>query len=151
MDEQVENFINFHEGQNPGNKSGIYFTPLQLDSDMVYRYLRQYKPKYEPLRHQCIIFAYQWLAAQKRVKNPSKFFYLPLKHVIEAWAGHYVSEYDVVAAAQLLGLKGEYPNYNISKKLTSPDHKRVEQYAQFMTMKNYCDNYQIKNKEVGYS
>jgi hypothetical protein len=73
----------------------------------------------------CIRMAYEWLDAQKTVKVAQRK-YLPLKHIIEKWAGRYVSQSDVeVAATMHPRLQGHYPNYNLSARLTRPNDRRL--------------------------
>ncbi|WP_417733415.1 hypothetical protein [Roseovarius sp.] len=74
----------------------------------------------------CIRMAYEWLDAQKRTKQPtSKPF--ALKHIIENWGGRYVSQSDVEVAAWLHpDIKGTYPYFNISARLTLPSESRLE-------------------------
>lgn len=82
------------------------------------------KPHHE--HDDCIRLAYEWLDAQKTIKSaPRK--YLPLKHIIEKWAGRYISETDVnVAAAMHSRIQGAYPNFNLSQRLTRPNDRRLE-------------------------
>ena len=74
----------------------------------------------------CIRMAYEWLDAQIKIKNPtSKRF--ALKHIIEEWAGRYVSTSDVdVAAYMHPDIHGKYPNFNISARLTEPSTDRLK-------------------------
>lgn len=91
----------------------------------------------------CIRIAVAWLAAQKRLKHPAKKgCCFALKHVIESWAGRYISSSDVEVAAHLLGLKGEYPDYNFSRRLTRPGLWRLEGIESAMTMENYLGQYE---------
>jgi hypothetical protein len=81
----------------------------------------------------CIRIAYEWLDAQKKTKNPRN---VPnaLKHLIERWAGRYVSQSDVEIAAHLHPkITGSYPNYNISSRLTEPSVDRLKNIAQAFT------------------
>tara|TARA_B110000908_G_C9963603_1_gene317969 strand:+ start:96 stop:476 length:381 start_codon:yes stop_codon:yes gene_type:complete len=74
----------------------------------------------------CIRMAYEWLDAQNKtmtIRNTHD----PLKHIIEKWSGRYVSTSDVVVAAWLHpDIKGTYPNFNISSRLTMPLLTRLE-------------------------
>lgn len=81
------------------------------------------KPHHE--HNDCIRLAYEWLDAQKTIASaPRK--YLPLKHIIEKWAGRYVSETDVNVAAELHPrISGTYPNFNLSARLTRPNDRRL--------------------------
>ena len=81
----------------------------------------------------CIRIAYEWLDAQKKTKNPRN---VPdtLKHLIERWAGRYVSQSDVEIAAHLHPkITGGYPYYNISSRLTEPSVDRLKNIAQAFT------------------
>ena len=70
--------------------------------------------------------AYEWLDAQKKTKNPTTKA-RPLKHIIEKWAGRYVSTTDVDVAAFLHPkIHGIYPHFNISARLTEPSVSRLE-------------------------
>ncbi|MDO1509414.1 MULTISPECIES: hypothetical protein [unclassified Neisseria] len=75
----------------------------------------------------CIRIAYEWFDAQTKTKTINKnHMPRPLKHLIERWGGRYVSESDVQVAATLHPeIKGEYPYYNISVKLTEPKRSRL--------------------------
>jgi len=73
----------------------------------------------------CIRMAYEWLDAQKKTKGTTRTSH-PLKHIIEKWAGRYVSMSDVEAAALLHpDIIGKYPLFNISAKLTEPNARRL--------------------------
>ena len=73
----------------------------------------------------CIRMAYEWLDAQVKTKGTTKKTY-PLKHIIEKWAGRYVSTSDVEVAATLHPeIIGEYPHFNISARLTLPAQRRL--------------------------
>jgi hypothetical protein len=68
----------------------------------------------------CIRMAYEWLDAQKKTKGKVRKQFA-LKHLVERWAGRYVSRSDLEAAAYLHpDIHGEYPYYNISSQLTLP-------------------------------
>lgn len=74
----------------------------------------------------CIRMAYEWLDAQNVRASPSGKF-RPLKHIIEKWAGRYISQSDVeVAAAMHPRISGKYPDYNLSARLILPSDKRLE-------------------------
>jgi hypothetical protein len=94
----------------------------------------------------CIRIAYEWLSAQYRTKVVYKR-HLPLKHIIESWAGRYVSKDDVVVAAKVLRMNGEYPNYNISKRLVKPCRQRLEKIESAQTQKNYSEMYEIYKRD----
>jgi hypothetical protein len=73
----------------------------------------------------CIRIAYAWLDAQKKTKGVTTKT-MPLKHIIEKWAGRYVSTSDVEVAAELHPeIKGNYPHFNISNRLTEPSTNRL--------------------------
>lgn len=73
----------------------------------------------------CIRMAYEWLDAQFTRKTPSKKF-RPLKHIIEKWAGRYISQSDVeIAAAMHPRINGKYPDFNLSSKLVLPSDNRL--------------------------
>jgi hypothetical protein len=74
----------------------------------------------------CIRIAYEWLDAQCRTKGRIRST-LPIKHIIERWAGRYVSQTDVeVAAFMHPAICGKYPYFNISSQLTRPNETRLE-------------------------
>ena len=73
----------------------------------------------------CIRMAYEWLDAQVKIKGFCRHRF-PLKHLIERWAGRYVSQSDVEVAALLHpAIRGDYPCFNISSRLTEPSTKRL--------------------------
>lgn len=84
----------------------------------------------------CIRIAAEWLSAQRRIKQPTSREH-GLKHIIEAWAGRYVSHFDVEVAATLLGLQGRYPYYDISSRLTRPRLTRLEGIGEAMKHRGY--------------
>jgi hypothetical protein len=89
----------------------------------------------------CIRIAYEWLDAQIPIKN-SRSKLVPLKHIIESWAGRYVSQSDVEVAVHLHPyFKGVYPRYNFSTKMVEPNIKRLEHIAEAFTQKNYRENH----------
>ena len=70
--------------------------------------------------------AYEWLDAQAKIGGPATR-HRALKHIIEKWAGHYVSEHDVVVAALLHpDIKGTYSRFHIRLKMTRPSQRRLE-------------------------
>lgn len=74
----------------------------------------------------CIRMAYEWLDAQKKTQGITTRRY-PIKHLIEKWAGRYVSQSDVeVAACMHPDIRGSYPYFNISARLTEPSTSRLE-------------------------
>lgn len=81
----------------------------------------------------CIRIAYEWLDAQKKTKQPRKDF-SAIKHLIERWAGRYVSESDVEIAAYMHPMiSGIYPFYNISSRLVEPSLSRLDNIEQAFT------------------
>ncbi|MGV1099148.1 hypothetical protein ACUUL3_07000 [Thiovibrio sp. JS02] len=75
---------------------------------------------------ECIRIAYEWLDAQKKTKKSSSIS-RPLKHLIENWAGRYISQSDVEIAAHLHpDIFGKYSRYNISSRLTEPSLDRLK-------------------------
>ena len=81
----------------------------------------------------CIRIAYEWLDAQKKIKNPTPKRFA-LKHIIEKWSGRYVSTSDVDVAAQLHpDVYGQYPHFNISSRLTEPSICRLNGIPEAMT------------------
>ena len=70
----------------------------------------------------------EWLAAQTpKVSAASQE--LPLKHVIEKWAGSYVSTTHVKVAAELLHIPGDYPLYHLQSNWVWPDIARLAPYG----------------------
>ncbi len=98
----------------------------------------QSKTEYSPgdVLHEhddCIRMAYEWLDAQVITKGVMKTT-KPIKHIIEKWAGRYVSQNDVEVAASLHSdIKGKHPLYNISSKLTLPKIDRLEDITEANT------------------
>jgi len=87
----------------------------------------------------CIRIAYEWLDAQKKTKGRA------LKHLIENWGGRYVSTSDVCVAAQLHPeIRGEYPRFNLSARLTEPSSTRLNNIPEAMTH-HYHDNHNSKS------
>ncbi|MBT2242648.1 hypothetical protein JQK15_03780 [Sphingobium sp. BHU LFT2] len=89
----------------------------------------------------CIRLAFEWLDAQRTVKGAGQK-HLALKHVIEKWAGRYVSETDVNVAAELHPrITGKYPNFNLSARLTRPHDRRLKGIGEALTQ-GYRDRIQ---------
>lgn len=81
----------------------------------------------------CIRLAYEWLDAQKTIQSGAKTF-RPLKHIIEKWAGRYVSQSDVEVAAILHPrIMGKYPNFNMSSKIVLPNDRRLGGIGEALT------------------
>ena len=78
--------------------------------------------------------AFAWLDAQRTIKSPPKHWH-PIKHIIENWAGRYVSSNDVEIAGILHpDIKGSYSgSFNLSARLTYPDPLRLKQIEQAYT------------------
>lgn len=73
----------------------------------------------------CIRIAYEWLDAQTKTRKHSSKC-PPLKHIIEAWGGRYVSQSDVeVAAFMHPRIHGDYPRYNLSSRMIRPCNSRL--------------------------
>lgn len=88
----------------------------------------------------CIRFAYEWLDAQTKLSAPNKRKARPIKHIIERWAGRYVSTSDVEVAAHMHpGITGEYPYFNISSRLVHPNQRRLAGLGQAHTQ-NYTED-----------
>lgn len=99
----------------------------------------------------CIRIAYAWLDAQVRNRTRTPDHYLPLKHIIEAWGGRYVSEDDVVVAAHAHpGVFGTYPAFNLSKRRVLPGFARLDGIAEAGTMMGYrakMDDFRYARRE----
>ncbi len=86
----------------------------------------------------CIRIAYEWLDAQERTKGVTRSP-RPLKHHIEKWGGRYVSQSDVDVAAELHpDIKGTYPYFNISRRLTLPSESRLDGIGEARTQTSYA-------------
>ena len=98
----------------------------------------------------CVRIAYEWLDAQDTIlsKQTSAF---ALKHLIEKWGGRYVSQSDVEVAAYMHPrIRGTYPYYNISARLTLPADDRLDGIGEAFTHSNYREQHvaeRYKNKE----
>lgn len=81
-------------------------------------------------------------SAPRRTENLTKKDQ-PIKHIIEAWGGRYVSQDDVQLAAALHpNIRGKYPNYNISSRLVRPLRARLNGISEAGTQAGYMDRYQ---------
>lgn len=80
-----------------------------------------------------------WLEAQRRTDDLSCVG-SPLRHIIQEWGGRYVTEHAVTIAAKLLGIKGNYPKFNINPNFTFPHHERLQGIDAAFTHKNYMYN-----------
>lgn len=90
----------------------------------------KFRTKYSQEAHHehndCIRMAYQWLDAQNNVKLAARRW-RPLKHIIEKWAGRYISQTDVEVAAVLHPkITGRYPDFNLSTRLVMPNDRRLQ-------------------------
>lgn len=96
----------------------------------------------------CVRIAYEWLDAQKKIGSKCNQIY-QIKHLIERWAGRYVSQSDVEVAAYLHpDIKGNYPFYNISSKLTEPRRSRLNNILEAMTQLNYHESHDPKQYKI---
>jgi hypothetical protein len=85
----------------------------------------------------CIRIAYEWLDAQVKLKRP-RMKARALKHIIENWAGRYVSQSDVEVAAYLHpDIIGEYPYYNLSARFIEPRRSRLDGIEEAGRQPNY--------------
>jgi hypothetical protein len=81
----------------------------------------------------CVRLAYEWLDAQKTIASRRRR-YRPLKHIIEKWAGRYISQSDVEVAAYLHPrISGVYPEFNLSARLTLPSDRRLQGIGEALT------------------
>lgn len=92
----------------------------------------------------CIRLAYEWLDAQQKLKNTTSKRWA-LKHVVEKWAGRYISQSDMEVAAWLHPeIKGKYPYFNISSRLTLPSENRLIGIGEAGTQLNYREQFDTK-------
>ncbi|MFJ5408128.1 hypothetical protein [Pectobacterium punjabense] len=100
----------------------------------------------------CIHIAYEWLDAQKKLQTPNKRTMRPIKHLIERWAGRYVSTADVQVAAHLHpDITGAYPFFNISTNLVEPNTARLEKIKIAFSQPDYRNSHKendYKRKEI---
>jgi len=81
----------------------------------------------------CIRMAYEWLDAQMTIATPNRKL-RPLKHIIEKWAGRYISQSDVeVAASMHPRISGTYPIFNLSARLVLPSDQRLKDIGEALT------------------
>lgn len=98
-------------------------------------YSNQTPPHHES--DDCIRIAYEWLDAQLKIANKCSKRY-SLKHLVEKWAGRYISQADVDVAAFLHpDIIGKYPHYNFSAGLMEPNVRRLDGIEEAMTQMNY--------------
>ena len=101
-----------------------------------------HEPAHE--HNDCIRFAYEWLDAQTKTKTAQTRSFA-LKHLIENWAGRYVSRSDVEVAATLHpDIRGVYPFYNISARLVNPSKQRIAGLEQAFTQ-GYDQHHNVKD------
>jgi hypothetical protein len=102
------------------------------------RYSSREAPHHE--HPDCIRIAYEWLDAQTKTASANKRTTFSIKHIIERWAGRYVSASDVdVAAAMHPAISGTYPYFNISSRLIEPHPRRLSKIAEAGTQPSYCE------------
>ena len=78
-----------------------------------------------PARLDRVRIAYEFLASQTKVRQVHKGG-LPLKPMIQNWAGRHVSKIDVEVAARLSpDIHGKYPNFNLSRDMVDPSLGRL--------------------------
>ena len=94
----------------------------------------------------CVRIAHEWLDAQRRIKSPNTRKW-SLSHLITDWSGMHVSKPDVEVAAQLHGLIGQYPHYNIETRWVEPSLRRLDG----ITSANSQPNYRKNHKRSDYS
>lgn len=105
---------------------------------------RPYTPAHG--RNDRIRIAYEWLDAQKKITKPSKN-HTPIKHMIEAWCGDYISRDDVeIAAALHNDIVGKYPHFNLSANLVLPSKKRLSNII--LMKEGYVNTYAESYKSV---
>ncbi|TGK41237.1 hypothetical protein [Leptospira andrefontaineae] len=90
----------------------------------------------------CIRIAFEFIDAQKKTKTISKYPIVD-KHLVENWAGRYISMSDVEVACFLHNeVKGKYPFYNISKNLTDPSTERLKNIKEAFSQSGYRERHQ---------
>lgn len=72
-----------------------------------------------------IRIAYEWLDAQARTSDTSTKRF-PIRDLIVNWSGCPVSVSDIGVAATLHALRGRYPYFNVSARLTEPAKRRLD-------------------------
>lgn len=89
----------------------------------------------------CIRIAYEWMDAQKKTKSPTRKTWA-VKHLVEQWAGRYVSRSDVEVAAHMHpDIIGTYPYFNISARLTDPATARLDGIGEARTQMSYRESH----------
>lgn len=97
----------------------------------------------------CVRIAWQWLDAQKKLTRRFSGYGRPIKHLIERWAGRYVSECDVAVAAHMHpDVFGTYQgNFNLPARLIIPCLDRLDGIGQAMTQPNYLEDAEWRDRE----
>jgi hypothetical protein len=111
---------------------------------------REYSTREQRLHehNDCVRIAYEWLDAQKKLAAPNTRLLEPVKHIIEAWGGRYVSQSDVELAAYMHpDVTGRYPGFNISSRLTLPNDRRLHGISEA----GKHPEYRKRNNEKTYS
>lgn len=99
----------------------------------------------------CIRMAYEWLDAQPKLEKPNTRRTWALKHLIEKWAGRYVSTTDVDVAAELHpDITGKYPHFNLSSRLIWPNERRLSGIGEAGKHPNYRENYREQDRKAVY-
>lgn len=99
----------------------------------------------------CIRLAYEWLDAQTKLEHPNRRRTWALKHIIERWAGRYVSTTDVDVAAELHpDIIGTYPHFNISSKLIFPNERRLLDIGEAGKHPHYREDYLDRERNALY-
>ena len=116
-----------------------YLTDEQIEEAKKHTQYTTGQPLHE--HYDCVRIAYEWLDAQQKTKRAMRRHF-PIKHMVESWGGRYVSQSDVeVAAALHPGIKGTYPYYNISSRLTWPSEDRLANIGEAFKHPSYRDHY----------
>ncbi|MCP2223402.1 MULTISPECIES: hypothetical protein [Bradyrhizobium] len=91
----------------------------------------------------CVRIAYQWLDAQILTKRMLSRSY-PLKNIIEIWGGRHIEASDVEVAAELHPkIRGKYPHFNFSARLTFPSGRRLANIAEARTQDYHLTTHHI--------
>ncbi|MET4768158.1 hypothetical protein [Bradyrhizobium elkanii] len=107
---------------------------------------KRVKYRHANVRHEhddCVRIAYQWLDAQMPTKRMLRRTY-PLRDIIEIWGGRHIAVSDVEVAAELHPrIRGKYPHFNISARLTFPSGRRLANIAEARTQDYKLTTYHI--------
>jgi hypothetical protein len=93
----------------------------------------------------CVRICIAWFSAQRRGKLTA---HRPIKHIIEAWGGRYVSMLDVMTAADMLDLGSRYERLRISSKFVFPSVFRISEMGQAFAHPNYCSVHDLRAKSA---